>query len=123
MLNMKPTDSCRLIFVKKRILTLIGQYILEAVIFVLENKSLFKDCNRIHPYNTRNKHELISPNTPNFNYIQKNVQLSLIKIFNKLPNEIKTLPEKKLKKQLKSILINKAYYTIDEYFNDGDINV
>lgn len=120
-LNMKQTDSCRQIFIERRILTLIGQYILEAVIFVLENKSLFKDCDRVHPHNTRNKHELIVPNIPNFSYVQKNVQFSIIKIYNRLPNEIIILPDRKLKLQLKKILINKAYYTVDEYFNDSDI--
>lgn len=120
-LNMKQTDSCRPIFIERGILTITSQYILEAVIFVSENRTLFNDCDRTHPYDTRNKHELIVPNIPNYSYIQKNVHSCLIKIFNKLPNEIKTLPVKKLKLQLKNILINKAYYVIEEYLNDGDI--
>ena len=83
-LNMKSTDSCRQVFVTKGILTITSQYILEAVIFVSENKYLFDDCDKTHPHNTRNKHDLVTPNIPNFTYIQKNVQFSLIKIYNKL---------------------------------------
>lgn len=118
-LDKRPRDSCRNIFREKKILTLFCLYIYEAVIFVKENILLFKTLE--HEHNTRYKKNL-STNKINFSYIQKNVEFSITKIYNKLPSELKNLHINKLKRELKQILIKKAYYTIEEYFLDNSFS-
>lgn len=119
-LNMKQTDSCKEIFISKNILTFISLYVYESILYVTENYSLFKNFEKKHIYPTRNKLDL-STDKPNFTYVQKNVPYSIIKIYNKLPRYIKELPIRKLKIHLRNLLLKKAYYTIDEFFNDENL--
>lgn len=116
-LNLKQTDTCKHIFAKRNILTLVSLYIYESIIFLTENKSLFLCHEREHEHDTRNKQNLNSDKT-NFTYIQKNVCHMLIKIYNKCPMEIRNLPLHTLKITLKKILSKKAYYTLNDYFID-----
>lgn len=118
--DMKPTDSCRMLFRDKGILTLASLYIYESSIFVKENiHHLFKSLE--HSYDTRNK-TLLSTNKKNYSYIQRNVEYSVIKIYNKLPDNIRNLHTEAMKRKLKQILVKKAYYTMDEYFSDALIS-
>lgn len=119
--HMKQTETCKPIYIKYRILTLISLYIYESIIFVSENKSLFTDCERGHSYSTRNKNNLLSIQRPNFNYVQKSAHHSVIKMFNKVPVHIRELPLQKLKLKLKTHLLATPYYTLNEFFNDHTI--
>lgn len=116
-LNIKQTVSCKPLFREQQILTLISQYIYEAVIFIVKNMSLFADYDRFHLYDTRNKNDLLNIKA-NFTYVQRNIPFSIIKIYNKLPEIYKNQPLKKLKENLRATLLEKAYYTLDEYFDD-----
>lgn len=116
-LNMKLTDTCKHIFKERNILTLVCIYIYESIIFLSENKQLFSSNERDHEHNTRTKQNLINEKT-NLTYIQKNVCHMIIKIYNKCSPEIRNLPTHILKLNLKKFLLKKAYYTLDEYFND-----
>lgn len=91
------------------------------MIFIKENKNLFTDCDRNHIYDTRNKTDLTQPKAK-FTYIAKNVKCSIIKVFNKLPSELRNLPTNKLKHKLKQLLLQKAYYSLDEYYKDIDLS-
>ena len=119
-MGMKQIESCRPVFLERNILTLISIYIYESVIFIKENKDLFTDCDRNHIYNTRNKTDLTQPKAK-FTYIAKNVKCSIIKVFNKLPIELRNLPTNKLKHKLKNLLLQKVYYSLDEYYKDTDL--
>lgn len=113
--GLRQIESCKMVFVENKVLTLYSLYIYEAIMFVVENKSLFRDRN--HIYSTRNKNDLLCY-TPTCTYIQKNVYHSIIQIYNKLPPADRNLPKKILKNKLKTFLIQRAYYTIDEYISD-----
>lgn len=115
MYNLKQIETCRQKFKDSKILTLPSTYILEAVMFVKKNPDLFSELNRGHLHDTRQKYNLKNVKC-NFSFIQKNVQFKLTKIFNKIPIEIRTMENKKCKKTLISILLEKCYYSLDEFF-------
>lgn len=121
MFKMKQTDSCKPIFVKYQILTIISLYVYESVLFVVENKCLFANSKREHEYDTRNKTDLKTLNKPKFTYIQKNVHWSVIQIYNKLPGPFRNLPKNELKKKLKSYLLHRPYYHIEDFLNDNEL--
>lgn len=116
--NMSRLDSCRDAFRENNILTVTGTYILEAVMFVKENPSLFRGCIRDHDYGTRHKGDLLNIRC-NFSYIQKNVKYMIIKIFNHLLPLIRETPSRNLRRYLKGYLCPKAYYSIREFFDDS----
>lgn len=115
--KIKQRDSCKEVFITNKILTIICLYIYEVVVFILENRSLFNSHS--HFYNTRNK-ENIKSDKINYAYIQKNVQFTSMKIWNKIPVVLRNLPKEQLKKKLKLYLQNKAYYTLGDFLNDTD---
>src|SRR5579872_7131150 len=94
--KMKQQDSCKPIFVNKNILTVVGMYILDSVMFVHENRDFFVDYDLKHDYDTRYKSKLV-PEKYNFTYLQKNVKFCVMKIYNCFSESIRTLPKNKLK--------------------------
>lgn len=120
--QMHYRESCRNVFINNRILTLVSMYILDAVLFVKDNVDLFQDNQLNHLYDTRHKSNLISEKC-NFAYIQKNVQFSIVKIFNFLPKTVRVLPRSQLRSCLIKFLISGAFYSIDEFFKaDEDLS-
>lgn len=47
-----------------------------------------------------------------------NINYLTIKVFNKQSAKLKELDRQKIKKELKSILIKKAYYSMEEFMED-----
>ncbi|CAH0558118.1 unnamed protein product [Brassicogethes aeneus] len=92
-------------------------FIFEAVLFVKKNIDLFEVYKKGHCYETRFRSNY-SCNKLNFTYLQNNVPNTIVKVFNKLPEQLRELSIKKVKIKLKSILIEKSYYSMEEYFND-----
>jgi hypothetical protein len=68
--------------------------------------------------NTRQKYNYHLPSS-NVSQYQKGVYLTGIKVFNNLPQSIKTLSNdtKQLKSVLKNYLHANSFYSIDEYFS------
>lgn len=118
--NLTQSDSCKPVFIKEQILTLYSVLIIEAVKFIMENKSFFQHCDKQHNYSTRFK-ENLCPIKPTATYIQKNVYHNIIKIYNKIPSSLKTLNQKFVYKELKNLLLQKAYYSLNEFFEDSII--
>ena len=72
----------------------------------------------VHQYNTRNRNKLYTP-LCRLTSTMPGPHLMSIKIINKLPDEIKNISNNnKFKMELKKLLLPKAYYSINEYFND-----
>lgn len=115
--GMRQRESCRCAFKKYNILTLYSIYIFEAIKFVVENKSLFEQYERQHSYQTRFRDELC-PTRPNFTYIQRNVFHSVIRVFNKVPTYYRNQNKSEMYKMLKRLLIQKAYYSLEEFMSD-----
>lgn len=109
--------SCRELFPKEKILTVTSILILTCVMYIHDNKEILLKNNFNHKYDTRNQNNFIIP-YHRIKVSQLNVNHLAIKIFNKLPSKMKELNRRKLKSELKCVLLNKAYYTIHEYMND-----
>lgn len=79
---------------------------------------MFVKHEHIHDHDTRKKNNL-RPIKTQLSLVQKSVIGQLIKIYNHLPSDIKSLKTVKLLKlKLKELLIKKAYYSLDEYYSD-----
>lgn len=112
--------SCRYLFRKMGILTTASQYIYSMLIFVCKNPSIYQDNSKFHDYNTRNKNNL-HIELKRLTLVQKGVYYSSIKLFNVLPPHIKCLHTElpKFKQSLKDYLIEKSFYTVDEYLEEN----
>lgn len=118
--GMGQMDSCRPVFRGWGILTVIGTYIYESVLFFKFNENLFSDTHRGHDHLTRGRYNHLVPRY-SYSYLQRNVHFMIVKIINKVPNHIKNNNIAKLRRLLKQFLVSKAYYTMEEFFSDTDI--
>jgi len=84
--------SCRNSFKKLEILTLMSQYILSLLMFVVQNKKYFLTNNKSHNIDTRQRNDLHLPQA-NLTIYQRGAQYLGIKIFNNLPLEIKIVAD------------------------------
>lgn len=105
-------ESCRPLFVREQILTV-------PCIFILEVASLifgkFRDFSREDRYNFRN-HTLPLP-IPKLQLTKHSVIYEGIKIFNNLPNDIKSITGYRgFRVQLKRYLLDKAFYSLQEFY-------
>lgn len=109
-------ESCRSVFYQNNIMTIIGLYIYECLMFFFKNRDQFGTNYIPHGFNTRTKnvnypiHRLqVTENSP---------QYKGIKFFNKLPDEIKIISGiKKFKREVKKLIIKIEPYTVEEYLN------
>jgi len=112
----RPRDSCREIFRNMQIMTLCSQYIYLLLLFTVDNKHLFTANNEIHKYNTRNNNNL-HPALANLTKY-KEPYTSGIKVFNHLPQYLKTLVHnpKHFRSSLKRFLYHHSFYSMEEYY-------
>jgi len=101
------------------IMTLYSQYIYSLVLYTINNKYVFDTNNEIHKYEykTRNNNNLHRP-MANLSKFNKGAYISGIKVFNHLPQYIKTLTNdhKYFKSTLKRFLYHHSFYTMNEYY-------
>lgn len=115
--NIDQMDSCRPHFVKHKILTLTSIYILESCKFVREHPDFYSPLTN-NKRNNRNLNKLSLPFSK-MKLITSNSHIMTIKIYNHIPNHIKNLERHiQFTKQLKTFLINKCYYDLNEFFDD-----
>ena len=116
--GLRSRDSCREHFKKLKILPLQSQYILSLLLFVVGNRSYFKENSDIHNINTRTKSNLHQPLANSSTY-QKGAYYYGIKVFNGLPSQIKDLSANRsqFRCALESFLYSHSFYTLDEYFS------
>lgn len=99
-----------------KILTLPSIYIYECLLFVKMNLNKYSLVSDTHPHNTRNNGHL------KINYVRLNHSRGAKNyygplFFNKLPNTIINLSLKQFKNNIKKILIDRAFYSFDEFLN------
>jgi hypothetical protein len=90
MLGYGNTVSCRNMFKELGILPLASQYLFSLLQFVSYNKALFSSNIDSHIFATRQSQDLYLPQA-NLTVYQKGVYYVGIKMFNKLPTEIKSI--------------------------------
>jgi hypothetical protein len=114
MVHIQCPESCKPYFKSLGILPLPCQYILTLAIYAWKNKHLFKQ-----PQSARNKHQLLLP-PAKIKMLSNSPQYTAVKIYNKLPNSFKALDKYDIyHKKLKSFLLHKCYYCLDEFWADN----
>lgn len=116
--DLNPRDSCRLFFRNYGILTLPCIFIFRCLIYVKENEHRLVKLSSFHDYSTRNKNIFCFPHHVTSKY-ESSPTYQAISLFNHLPDCIKMLNIVKFKRNVKSILIRKVYYSLSEYFDDN----
>lgn len=111
-------QSCKPYFVEYKILTLPSIYIQDICTFVFKNPQLFKQVKDTHNINTRHKNRFFLPPS-RLKMLNCSPYYMSVKIFNKLPSAIKSEQIfNKFIKKMRTYLIDKCFYTLDEFLND-----
>lgn len=97
------------------ILSLPSIYVLQCLLYIKSNFLNLNFNNQIHEHYTRNS-DAIRNYFCKFSTTQKNIFYMAIKLFNALPQLIKTLELNQFKKIVKRNLLLHSIYTVDEYF-------
>lgn len=116
--NLHPGTSCREHFKMLNILTVYGQFILDTIMIFLNNKKDTILEQETHHYNTRKKNEII-PTHHRLEFYTKKPSYKGASYFRKLPKELKCqINSSKFKLKLKTYLVCKVLYSIEEYMNN-----
>lgn len=117
MLKLPPKESCRGRFKASSIMTVTAIYIQEILLFTFKNKNYFNEYLQTSTYNTRN-FQFIYPRH-HLTITEKNVNYSCIKIFNRLPQEIKDLLNlNQFKKKIYNLLVDLEPYKLSDFLNN-----
>jgi hypothetical protein len=105
--------TCKMLFRKLKILTLISQYILSLMRFLLSNLDIFTFNSSVHNINTRLRlklHKLLV----RLKMYQWSSYYNCINIYNKIPDDLANLilNKKRFLSQLKKYLIDRPFYTL-----------
>ena len=119
---MLPQDStCKMLFRKSNIMTLPSVYIYELLKHVKQNECKFKVNSDFHDYNTRQKSEKHVA-TRKLKVSQRDTLYIGAIMFNKLPENVRNLPQKTFKSTVKKALTHCEFYNVEDYLRFG-INV
>lgn len=111
--------SCVPYFRELKILTLPSLFIYEACIFVKQNPDKFSSVQTSYPRKARNNLVIRPKQLPNLQFYSNTVFVLGPKLFNKLPETIKTLNYSQFKIKLFNLLVTQCYYNIDDYLTDN----
>lgn len=113
--NKPPRTSCKKLFDELRLLTLPSLYILEMAKFVKCNLHLFRQFKDVCQFNTRHPNRLVVQKSSTKLHT-RNCYCMAIKIFNKIPDDIKSLNYDRFVSTLCRWLLHKRYYSIKDFF-------
>lgn len=114
-----PRESLRDKFKEINILTVTSQYIYENLVYAKKNVDFSLRHSDIHVHNTRNKNKIIIP-ASRLSKIKKSFPSLSIRFYNTVPEDIQNLSMNKFKSCVKSALIRRAYYCINDFLNDDN---
>lgn len=116
LLNMGYRQSCRGKFKELGVLTVYALYLHECLLYLHRNKKEFLKNNTTSGYNTRTMN--ITFPLHKLSLTERSPSYMCIRIFNKLPNELKSLENYRLfKAKTKKLLIELEPYCLGDYFN------
>lgn len=118
MFGVNQRVSCRPLFTKLRLLSLPSIYILQVCLFVKSNGHYFKFRVTRYHRKTRNKIDILPHQSSHTSFFSKSFFTIAPKIYNHLPDTLKELSFNNFKRTLFGILVEKCYYSLDEYFGD-----
>lgn len=117
MCQLKSTETCKPYFKALKILTLTCLYVYEVAVFVKTNESLFPKAHENSSRTIRHPHKLKIESCKTA-FKQKSIVVMGPKIYNKLPDNLKSLNTIQFKRKLYDMLTNKCYYDMKEFFED-----
>lgn len=117
--NIEPTHTCKPHFKTYSILTLPSIYLFEIIKLVRKYPETYKTRDTLNNlYSFRHKHKILLPKI-NMSLQSTNTYIMSITIYNKLPDSYKNISnEIEFLKKVKNHLLQKAYYSIEEYLNE-----
>lgn len=108
--------SCRPLLKSQKILSVINLFLIEACLYVYNNKLNFK-TDPTHSYSTRNLSQLQPIRSFNSMYC-KSFLTTAVKIYNKLPSDIKNINNlRQFKINLKKYFVQNVFYSVNEYLD------
>jgi hypothetical protein len=112
----KSRNSCRNLFMRWEILPLPCEYIFTLMNFVVNNQEHFQTNSGMYSVSTRNRDHLHRPCVNPCSF-QKTACYFVIKIFNSLPSNLRSLMNKKaqFKVALKRYLNTHCFYSVEEF--------
>lgn len=119
-LGLKPTHSCREKFKELNIMTMVGEFIYQNIVYVRENLGSMILKKDVHRFNTRHKNDIILHQT-RLSKIAKSYICVSIKLYNKIPLDIRNKTDIEFKNYIKRHLVSKSYYKLDEAFADKEL--
>lgn len=112
-----PRESLRERFKKINILTMPCQYIFECIMYARKHLIKFKKCGDSQTLVTRNKDRLILPIT-RLSKVSKSFTINCVRFYNYLPHNLTNLTTRRFKSTLKLLLLQRAYYSVNEFISD-----
>lgn len=114
--GIKYRDNAKPFFKSLKILTLPGQYILEALLHLRRNLSDYTSVQETHDHNTRQCHNM------QVDFLRLKTSWNATRhyaptFFNKLPRNIRNIPLNSFKHKIKQFLIEKCFYSIEEFMS------
>jgi hypothetical protein len=121
-LGMRPRDSCREKFKSLGILTLAGAYIRECLLYARRNLPRTPENGDAHRYETRRKHD-IRPVKHRLTKTSKSYICQSVRLFNVLPADVRSLAGPEFERIVKSYLVDKSFYSIDDMLNEANSSI
>lgn len=113
--RLRYSESCRMIFKEKKILTLPCVYIFKCVMYTKQNLDLFGKISDGHSYLTRHG-ELLSIPSHKTTTFKHSPLYNCISLYNALPITLRQINSTKLfKNRVKTILLEGGFYSVDEF--------
>ncbi|XP_045471811.1 uncharacterized protein LOC123678705 [Harmonia axyridis] len=116
MAGVSQISSCRPLFRKYGVLTLSSCYILECLLYVHKNRDTFQRHSAVHDHNTRFGGNLITPRH-RLTKTQNTHIFNGTRFYNRLPQRLTSLHDITFKRQVKAILIEGAFYSMEEFMS------
>lgn len=113
--NSDKLEHCRPLFVRLECLTVVNLYIFHVLLYTKNNLSAHQLRQDIHNYNTRNSSCINIPYN-RLSKSQKSYEVLGLKMFNRLPSNIRQLPLDIFKTELYRSLVKKPFYSVQEFF-------
>lgn len=112
--GLPPNESCKPLFKELALLPLPSLYIYEICMFVHKHQELFVKASDLYPRNKRNPDRLVLEDTPKSTKYNKNCLTMCVRIYNKIPSNLKVLSSKLFKNKLYEWLNVNNFYNIKE---------
>ncbi|XP_050497728.1 uncharacterized protein LOC126878873 [Diabrotica virgifera virgifera] len=112
--NIPFGHTCKQVFINNNILPLPSIYILKSILYIKHNLHSFKRNSDLHAYSTRNANQFVTVGHK-LSKFEKSTDYVGVRLYNHLPNEVRSLHPVKFKRVVKSILCKHAFYSVEEY--------